>query len=81
MALNRTQISALASLVDLAYELIILTYNIFTVYEIQAMTTEAQWLDTFNKPTKRGVYKGGNRMITYEICYKYGKLVWYVFFF
>jgi hypothetical protein len=34
------------------------------MYEIQAMTTKAQWLNTFDKPTKKSVYKDGNRMIT-----------------
>jgi hypothetical protein len=49
--------------------------------EIQTMTADVQWLDIVDKPNKRGVHKGGSRMITCEIRYKYGKLVWYVHFF
>jgi hypothetical protein len=76
MALNYTQISISTSLVDPIGELIFLTHNIFTVDEVQAMTIEAEWLNTFSKPTKRGVHKGGSRMVTFGIRYKYDKLAW-----
>jgi hypothetical protein len=76
MVAKHNQISALASLVDPTGELIFLTKNIFTKDEILAMTTEAEWLDAFAKPTKCGVHKGGSRMVTFEIHYKYGKLAW-----
>jgi hypothetical protein len=42
------------------------------------MITEAEWLDTFAKPTKICVHKNGNIMVTFRIRYKYGKLAWYV---
>jgi hypothetical protein len=76
MVTKHNQISAPASLIDPTGELIFLTKNIFTKDEILTMTTEAGWLDTFAKPTKRGVHKGGSRMVTFGIRYKYGKLAW-----
>jgi hypothetical protein len=74
MVLYHIQISASALLVDPISKLIFLTQNIFIVDEIQAMTTEVKWLDTLTKPTKRSVHKGGSRMVTFGIRYKYGKL-------
>lgn len=52
------QISVPSSLVDPTGELIFLTKNILTKDKILVMTTEVEWLDTFAKPTKRGVHKG-----------------------
>jgi hypothetical protein len=76
MVTKHNQISAPASLVDPTGELIFLTKNIFTKDEILTMTTEAEWLDAFAKPTKRGIHKGGSKMVTFGIRYKYGKLAW-----
>ena len=76
MVTKHKQISAPASLIDPTGELIFLTKNIFTEDELFTMTTEADWLDKFAKPTKRGVHKGGSRMVTFGIRYKYGKLAW-----
>jgi hypothetical protein len=42
MALNYTQISAPALVINLIYELIYLTHNIFTMNEIQAITVETE---------------------------------------
>jgi hypothetical protein len=76
MVTKHNQISAPASLVNPMGELIFLTKNIFTKDEILAMTTEAEWLDAFAKPTKRGVHKRGSIIVIFGIRYKYGKLAW-----
>ena len=56
MVLNHTQIFVLALLVDPTCELIFLTYNMFTIDEIQAMTTKAQWLNIYLVNLLKEVY-------------------------
>jgi hypothetical protein len=75
---DHTQIYTPASLVDPSGELVFLTNNIFTSVELTRMIEAATWLDANGKSTKRGIHKGGSRMVTFGIRYKYGKLAWYV---
>jgi hypothetical protein len=78
MCANHTQIFTPSSLVDPSSELVFITNNIFTSVELARMTEAVTWLDANGKSTKRGIHKGGSRMVTFGIRYKYGKLAWYV---
>ena len=71
MVTKYNKIFVSVSLIDWTGKLIFLTKNIFTKNEILTMTIEAKWLDMFAIPIKRGIYKGGSRMVIFGICYEY----------
>jgi hypothetical protein len=58
--------------------LVFVTNNIFTPAELTRLIEETKWLDANGKSTKRGIHKGGSRMVTFGIRYKYKTLGWYV---
>ena len=65
-----------ASMVDPSGELLFLTNDVLNLEELDLITRYTSFLEKIGKATKCGVHKGGSRMVTFGIKYKYGKLVW-----
>ena len=76
MSIGCKEICAPALVVDPSGELLFLTNDVFNPGELDEMTRYASFLETNGKPTKRGVHKGGRKMVTFGIRYKYGNLAW-----
>ena len=80
MSIGCKEICAPASVVDPSGQLLFLTNDVFNPRELDEMTRHASFLETNGKLTKCGVHKGGSKMVTFGISYKYGKLAWLVKF-
>lgn len=76
MGAHHAEVFAPTSLVDPTGELVYLTNGVFTPLELDFITEEARWLESYAKPTQRGVHKSGSRMVSFGIRYKYGILAW-----
>ena len=76
MSIDCKQICASALVVDPSGQLLFLTNDIFNPRELDEMTRRASFLEANGKSTKRGVHKGGSKMVMFGIRYKYGKLAW-----
>ena len=76
MSIDCKQICAFALVVDPLGQLLFLTNDVFNLRELDEMTRRTSFLEANGKSTKCGVYKGGSKMVTFGIRYKYGKLAW-----